>query len=291
MSEWNVFAGNSKGKRSQEWESLMSDIVVSLSRNVDDFHTEDTIEKIRALISSDFRKPMYSYLSNVIFNREFINEDENDAPSMNIINNCQILFEYVFSENVKKEINDIKEIKDFVIRIYDDINLANLQNQAIIDNLKNNTDDIVAKAETEVRDEIKNMRTTYISAFAVLASILFGLVGGIAFSFEGIKQGTTTNNIHEFLSVVSLIGGIFLIVLGTLIWLIAWIDDSKSKKYIIALPLISAFVLFGLCYCFSQHSTNEQKQQSETIAYETSINNDTATSSKVYTLQIQETIN
>ena len=56
MSEWNVFAGNSKGKRSQEWESLMSDIVVSLSRNVDDFHTEDTIEKIRALISSDFRK-------------------------------------------------------------------------------------------------------------------------------------------------------------------------------------------------------------------------------------------
>ena len=157
-------------------------------------------------------------------------------------------------------------------KIFDDINLACLQNTAIINNLNSSSEAVVKNAHDTVKADIQDMQKTYISAFAVLASILFGLVGGIAFSFEGIRQGVSTQSLTGLLSVICLICSVFLGVLASLFWLIAWLSSDKiqSSKKVVFIPSIIAVILlissFGFACMNNKASVNTQQHESTEVA-------------------------
>lgn len=258
-----------------KWQNLMSDIVISLECPYEEYKPETTIDKIRLLIESDYHRPMYSYLSDKILGANFKFESNDNKTSIQerYTGNCATLFEYTFAlenEDIigKDKINDIKTC---VSKIFDDINLACLQNTAIINNLNSSSEAVVKNAHDTVKKDIQDMQKTYISAFAVLASILFGLVGGIAFSFEGIRQGVSTQSLTGLLSVICLICSVFLGVLASLFWLIAWLSSDKieSSKKVILIPCIIALFLllssFGFARMNSKAPVTTQQQESTEV--------------------------
>lgn len=107
-------------------------------------------------------------------------------------------------------------------------------------------------------EKIKQTEKTYITTFATIASILFGLVGGLAFSFQAINR-VGSQDFLGLLSVICLIGAFIIGVLSVLIWLILPLTHrvtsagklSPSKKFcifscIIIIILIGASVLFAI---------------------------------------------
>lgn len=89
-------------------------------------------------------------------------------------------------------------------------------------------------------EKIKQTEKTYITTFATIASILFGLVGGLAFSFQAINR-VGSQDFLGLLSVICLIGAFIIGVLSVLIWLILPLTHrvtsaekvSPSKKFCI----------------------------------------------------------
>lgn len=89
-------------------------------------------------------------------------------------------------------------------------------------------------------EKIKQTEKTYITTFATIASILFGLVGGLAFSFQAINR-VGSQDFLELLSVICLISAFIIGVLSVLIWLILPLTHrvtsagkvSPSKKFCI----------------------------------------------------------
>ena len=248
--------------QSRQWKNLMDKIIDSMRCPDDQYKPLDTIAAIVPLLKSDFKRPMYSWLSTQMLR---VNNDDEEGEQVKIqaylISNCERLFEYAFAVEHEDEIKgpDVNpvEIRAAVIRIYDDLNLASLQNEAILANLNRSTEKVVKNARDTVNEDIKEMQRTYISAFTVLASILFGLVGGIAFSFEGIKQGASFDNIYDLLAVISILGAFFVAILSALIWLISWLAKGKGSssevtgKSHVLLPISIAIIMFVFACIFA----------------------------------------
>ncbi len=248
--------------KSAEWKKLMDEIIKSLRCPDDQYDPINTIEKIDPLADSPFSRPMYSYLSTEVLKVEEDMDDEEGKEQGYLISNCQRLFEYTFAECNKDMIAEkgynVEAMQKMVMRIYDDLNLASIQNRAIAFNFEAFSKKVAKDASDEMQENIKEMQRTYISAFAVLASILFGLVGGIAFSFEGIKQGAASGSIYGLLAVISLLGSFFVAIFSSLVWLISWLANDKrnslNRKITgnpILLPIAIALLMLTASFIFA----------------------------------------
>lgn len=155
-----------------------------------------------------------------------------------------------------------ESVKKILCKLYDHIDLATHQVQKINEEMQrsaeNAAEDARDKIEKTLDEKIKQTEKTYITTFATVASILFGLVGGLAFSFQAINR-VGSQDFLGLLSVICLIGAFIIGVLSVLIWLILPLTHreisieklSTSIKFwifsgIIIIFLIGASVLFAI---------------------------------------------
>ena len=160
----------------------------------------------------------------------------NDKTLDILLNRVENLAQQTTKESVRK----------ILCKLYDHIDLATHQVQKINEDMQRSAENAAEEARDKIEqtldEKIKQTEKTYITTFATVASILFGLVGGLAFSFQAINR-VGSQDFFGLLSVICLVGAFIIGVLAVLIWLILPLTHREipSEK----LPASKRFCLFS----------------------------------------------
>lgn len=155
-------------------------------------------------------------------------------------------------------VKDNDDLKKILTKLYDHIDLAIHQVNKINTEISNSIKNATVEAKNDIMKEVDNKtretERTYVGAFATIASILFGLVGGLAFSFQSINK-VGSDNILNLIAVVCVIGAFIVGMLSMLVWIIlplthrsaADISNFKeSAKKIVEMLFACAVMFAGL---------------------------------------------
>ena len=251
-----------------QWGRIVLSLLDTMKAAQDEYDPNQTIKCIQELVTSDFRRPIYTVFSNQILKVGPIDDEDREefieADTERLTLNCITLLEYVFNPENKDRIENIDLVRENVVRIYNDIDLARQQSKQLtitatkaVKRASAKIDEKTKDAEKEIDKHVHQMERTYISAFTVIASILFGLIGGIAFTFNAINR-ITPENMYSSLAVISLVVAFIAGILIILIWLITWLVDKEnvSKRSILkqpALYITLLFVVLSVWFAFKQN--------------------------------------
>lgn len=231
----------------KNWEKATNKILITLFKT--EYEETETIERIAEFYNEcPQKRPMYSFIASKIYSAD-------DVSVSMILTNAQALFDFAYNNS------EYEEHWEFIMRLQDDISLANQQKQLMRESektliqqkeaLENITNDYYRKSEAEARKQER----TYIGAFATVASILFGLVGSLAFSFKAMETAIAAKNSWLLYGIVCLVSAFFVLIISLLIWILlpltkrGGVDEIKAfvkqARTIIVLSFIAsiAFIL------------------------------------------------
>lgn len=237
-------------------KAIVKEIIYTLYSSSDaelNYSPEATVKAIKEYIHNDEtnERILYSPITTSIFALDKIS-------GIDINGNLQVLIEYIGSE--LKNDTDYNKLMDFVMRIYDHVQLAESQQKVIQDatnrskneiknELQNTRQQAVSEFGQKLNDEARASQRGYVATLGIFASIIVAIFSNLTLTKSII------DNFHEGLLTIILLStmaGTFVIIIVHM--LLSAVGNMLDKKiegiatgnYILAFWVVSFICLLLL---------------------------------------------
>lgn len=230
-------------------KELVNKIILTLGVKGEVYDPEKTVKAIRAYIinEEELGRILYSQITMSIF-------ESDELTKTNIDNNFQLLTDYVSGLENK---DDRKQLLDFVLRIYDHVQLAEVQQKVINDakelaakqveeGVRKTKNEALQEFGNKLNEEARTSQRGYVATLGIFASIMVAIFGNLSLS-RSIVAGFN-NNLSSLILLGTLVGTFIIIIIHMLLTAVGNMLDKKiesleSGTYILAFWTV-AFICF-----------------------------------------------
>lgn len=217
---------------------FVKEICDSLNQPSDKYEIKTTLEPIIKYLKSDQRlsRILYSEISSNIFEIQKASQKE-DSISTNL---DRLITEVIaVSDEFQKIIDqeesvEIEAVKEFVVKLFDHIHLAELQINLIKEAQKSGDE---AKKTTKryeqkvgsLSKKLQNAQKEYVTILGILATIIVTFMGSMSFS-SSVLQAMNSSSIYRLVGVIVLLGFVIFNLLGLLMKFLLIITDKLTTR-------------------------------------------------------------
>lgn len=214
-SETNANVQEDITNRFSATKKKTKDICFSLSSPSKDFNPKQCFSIICELTTSK------KYLSRILyseFSGHVFSLGEQDRGTFDT--NTEALFQYVNSE-----VETNKEAVDFVIKIYDHLQLAKVQ----LENVDHTLKDKIEEAKKSIETDSKRLEKEYISILGIFASVVLAFIGGSIFS-TSVLENISNANIFRIVFIVDFLAFFIISLIYLLVVFIMKINGTSRQE-------------------------------------------------------------
>lgn len=212
-------------------KELVNKIILTLGVKGEVYDPQKTVEAIRLYIISEAElgRILYSQITMSIF-------ESDELTKANIDNNFQLLIDYVSSLENK---DDRKQLLDFVLRIYDHVQLAEVQQKVINDakelaakqveeGVRKTKNEALHEFGNKLNEEARTSQRGYVATLGIFASIMVAIFGNLSLS-RSIVAGFN-NNLSSLILLGTLAGTFVIIIIHMLLTAVGSMLDKKIER-------------------------------------------------------------
>ena len=238
-----------QGKKSNKKEKLIwssgieieSKICNDLKMSTREYVPSDTFEIIHSFVSEN-NKTNRVLLSEIISELYSLNDDQSSI----FITNLNTLKGY--SDSIQNDEKKYDDTKKFIVKLYDYVHLFIFQDYKVDKFFA----DKIEQSKSDLKDEVKQLQSQYITILGIFASFVVTFVGGLSFS-SSVLNSISSVSAYRLFVVILLLGFVLLTICFSLYWFIAKIVnnvDINNLECIYKTFTIGIAILLFACLCF-----------------------------------------
>lgn len=230
-------------------KELVNKIILSLGIPGEIYNPEATVKAIQGYFANEKElvRILYSQITMSIFASD-------ETTKSNIDNNFQLLIDYV---SRLENIGDQRKLMDFVLRIYDHVQLAEAQQKVIDDakelaakqivkSVEKTKQDALIEVGQKLNDEARTSQRGYVATLGIFASIMVAIFGNLSLS-RSIVAGFN-NNLFSLILLSTLAGTFVIIIIHMLLAAVGSMLDKKIESLESGTYILAFWTLAFICF-------------------------------------------